>query len=77
MEPRSTSELDPDLDLDLDLDQTSSEEHLVRGWRAEQVRRLGVPPLMALAFADVVDWHDLASLVRRGCPPMLALEIVR
>jgi hypothetical protein len=32
---------------------------------------------MALAFADVVDWHDLAALVRRGCPPILALEIVR
>ena len=79
MEPRSTSELDPDidLDLDLDLDEPSSEELLVREWRAEQLRRLGLPPLMALAFADVVDWHDLASLVRRGCPPMLALEIVR
>jgi hypothetical protein len=77
MEPRSTSELDPDLDLDLDLDGTGSEEQLVREWRAEQLRQIGLPPLMALAFADVVDWHDLAALVRRGCPPILALEIVR
>jgi hypothetical protein len=77
MEPRSTSELDPDLDLDLKLDETSSEVKLVREWRAEQLRRIGLPPLMALAFADIVDWHDLAALVRHGCPPILALEIVR
>jgi class 3 adenylate cyclase len=72
MEPISTSELD----LELELDQ-STEERLVREWRAEQLRRLGLPRLMAYAFADIVDWHDLAALVRRGCPPILALDIVR
>jgi class 3 adenylate cyclase len=76
MERSSTSDLDLDLDLELDLEE-NSEERLVREWRAEQLRRLGLPPLMALAFADIVDWHDLAALVRRGCPPILALEIVR
>jgi class 3 adenylate cyclase len=72
MEPIPTSELD----LELDLDQ-NTDERLVREWRAEQLRRLGLPPLMALAFADIVDWHDFAALVRRGCPPILALDIVR
>jgi hypothetical protein len=25
----------------------------------------------------IVDWHALAGLIDRGCPPELALEIVR
>ena len=74
MEPISTFELE--LELDLELEQ-STDELRVREWRAEQLRRRGLPRLMAYAFADIVDWHDLAALVRRGCPPMLALEIVR
>jgi hypothetical protein len=53
------------------------EDELVREWREEQLRRLGVLPTLARAFADSVDWHDIASLVQRGCPPLLALEIVR
>jgi hypothetical protein len=28
-------------------------------------------------FADLVDWHAIADLVARGCPPTLALKIVR
>jgi hypothetical protein len=52
------------------------EDQLVRAWREEQLRRLGLLPVLAQAFADHVDWHDIATLVRRGCPPMLALEIV-
>jgi hypothetical protein len=27
--------------------------------------------------ASHVDWHQVAGLVRRGCPPALALRIVR
>jgi len=38
---------------------------------------LGLPRALADAFANLVDWHELAGLVGRGCPPMLALEIVR
>ena len=30
----------------------------------------------AEAVADHVDWHQVAALVRRGCPPRLALHIV-
>ena len=53
------------------------EELLVHGWRAEQLVRIGLPSTLAEAFADLVDWHALADLVESGCPPRLALEIVR
>jgi hypothetical protein len=33
--------------------------------------------MIASAVASVVDWHEIARLVERGCPPELALEIVR
>ena len=73
MEPIMT----PDLDLEHAGDDWNAEEVLVQEWRAEQLWRLGVPRALADAFANFVDWHELAALVGRGCPPMLALEIVR
>jgi hypothetical protein len=53
------------------------EAAVVRAWRAEQLRRLGVPSILAEAFVDEVDWHALSALIERGCPVGLALEIVR
>jgi hypothetical protein len=50
---------------------------LVHEWRATQLTRLGIPWSLAQAVADHVDWHQVAKLVRRGCPPRLALQIVR
>jgi hypothetical protein len=55
----------------------TEEEVLVWEWRAEQLERLGLSRLIAEAFAHTVDWHEMARLVGRGCPPRLALEIVR
>jgi hypothetical protein len=52
-------------------------EMLVHQWRAEQIERLGITRLVAEAAAELVDWHELARLVHRGCTPALALEIVR
>ena len=49
----------------------------VHEWRAGQLTRLGIPWSLAEAVADHVDWHQVASLVQRGCPPRLALAIVR
>jgi hypothetical protein len=63
--------------IELDLEERSDEDELVNAWRAEQLGRLGLPQLIAERFADLVDWHELAALVARGCPPLLALEIVR
>jgi hypothetical protein len=58
-------------------DQDDDEDVLVHEWRAEQLRRLGVRRTFADAFAGLVDWHEIADLVARGCSPELALEIVR
>ena len=70
--------MEPTLLLDSDLESEPPDERLlVHAWRAEQLRHLGVPPTLAEAFADRVDWHALAELVARGCAPVLALEIVR
>jgi hypothetical protein len=55
----------------------ADERLLVGAWHAEQLRFLGLPPAVAEAFAGLVDWHDVAALVGRGCPPELALEIAR
>jgi hypothetical protein len=55
----------------------NDEEIVVHEWRAEQLRRLGVPRTLAEAFAGEVDWHDVAALIARGCTPELAIEIVR
>ena len=55
-----------------------SELHVhVHRWRASQLRRLGIPAPLAEVYADRLDWHRIARLVQRGCPPWLALRIVR
>jgi hypothetical protein len=54
-----------------------SEEVRVHAWRAEQLRKLGLSTIIADAVADLVDWHEVAPLVEKGCPPALALEIAR
>ena len=38
--------------------------------------RLGLPWTVAEAAAGHVDWHQMAALVQRGCPPWLALRIL-
>jgi hypothetical protein len=55
----------------------NDEEVLVHEWRIEQLLSLGLTAKLAETFAGVVDWHDIAALVERGCTPELALEIVR
>jgi len=52
------------------------DERLVHDWRAGQLTRLGIPGSLAEAVADRVDWHQIAALIRRGCPPRLALRII-
>ena len=49
----------------------------VRNWRTEQLVRLGIPASLAEAAAGDIDWHQVAALVHRGCPPGLALQIVQ
>jgi hypothetical protein len=49
----------------------------VHEWRVARLARLGVPWAVADAAAGQVDWHQMAALVQRGCPPWLALRILR
>jgi hypothetical protein len=53
------------------------EEQRVREWRISRLEHLGVSNLTAAMFATLVDWHEIAALVQRGCSPDLAVEIVR
>jgi hypothetical protein len=50
---------------------------LVHEWRVARLTGLGIPWGLAQAAAEHVDWHQVATVVRRGCPPRLALRIVR
>ena len=52
------------------------DESPVHSWRVSQLERLGVPGPLAEIYADRIDWHQIARLVRRGCPAGLALRIV-
>ena len=54
-----------------------SEEVRVHAWHVEQLGNLGLSTFVAEAAADFVDWHEIAPLVDKGCPPELALEIAR
>ena len=54
----------------------ADEELLVHNWRVGRLTRLGVPGSLAEVYADRLDWHQVARLVQRGCPPWLALRIV-
>jgi hypothetical protein len=51
-------------------------EPSVHQWRTSQLRRLGIPAPLAEVYAGRIDWHQIARLVQRGCPPRLALRIV-
>lgn len=58
-------------------DAVSSERQLEHAWRVSRLTSQGIPGPLAEAYADRLDWHQIARLVRRGCPPLLALRIVR
>ena len=58
-------------------DAISRDDMLVHNWRVSQLTRLGISGPLAEIYADRVDWHQIARLVQRGCPPQLALRIVR
>ena len=53
------------------------EKLLVHNWRVARLTQLGVPGPLAEVDADHLDWHQVARLVQHGCPPQLALRIVR
>jgi hypothetical protein len=70
--------MEPMLISDAELVEDATDEGLlIHSWRVEQLQRLGLGRIFAEAFADLVDWHEVADLVAGGCPPELAVEIAR
>jgi hypothetical protein len=49
----------------------------VHAWRVGRLTSLGVAWPTAEAVADRVDWHEVARLVKLGCPAALALAIIQ
>ncbi len=49
----------------------------MHNWRVARLTGLGIPGALAEVDADHLDWHQVARLVQRGCPPRLALRIAR
>ena len=58
------------------LDDTE-EERIIR-WRIEALTRAGYdwPASMMIAVRSDIDLHHASDLLRRGCPPDVALEIL-
>ena len=52
------------------------DQDAVHDWRVSQLTRLGIPGTLAEVYADRIDWHQIARLIRGGCPARLALRIV-
>jgi hypothetical protein len=68
--------MEPILLSDEELTNGSTDEELrTYAWSAEQLQLLGLSRTIAWTFAGLVDWHEVAALVARGCSPELALEI--
>jgi len=57
-------------------DDIGHDEPSVHNWRVSQLKRLGLPGSLVEVYADRVDWHQIARLVKHGCPPQLALRII-
>ncbi|HYK70326.1 MAG TPA: hypothetical protein VEV45_20440 [Streptosporangiaceae bacterium] len=55
---------------------TAAKPDVLHAWRVSQLIRLGLASPVADAIADRVDWHEVAELVRRGCPASLAVTII-
>jgi hypothetical protein len=69
-------EMEPHVISAEELEHGDREARVVHRWRIEQLKRLGLPYVLADLLADRLDWHALEDLVERGCPLHLALEIV-
>jgi hypothetical protein len=52
------------------------DQEAVHDWRVSQLTRMGIPGTLAEVYADGIDWHQIARLIRGGCPARLALRIV-
>ncbi|MGQ0433449.1 MAG: hypothetical protein ACT452_13685 [Microthrixaceae bacterium] len=58
--------------------EVETEDERVFAWRFESLLRAGYPERLAhkLALRPQIDLHRAVALVRRGCPPETAAEIL-
>jgi hypothetical protein len=61
-----------------DIIEIETESERVERWRTAELMRVGFPgdDAVALAVRTDVDLHEAIELVRRGCPPALAVRIL-
>ncbi len=61
-----------------DIIEIESESERVERWRTAELMRVGFAgdDAVALAVRTEVDLHEAIELVRRGCPPELAVRIL-
>jgi hypothetical protein len=61
-----------------ELTKGETERERIERWRAAELERAGFEPAAAslLACRADVDLHHAIDLLRRGCPPQLALDIL-
>jgi hypothetical protein len=61
-----------------EIEVVETELERVERWRTSELLRVGFPgdDAVALAARMDVDLHDAIELVRRGCPPELAIRIL-
>jgi hypothetical protein len=61
-----------------ELTKQETEKERIERWRADELVRAGFEPAAAslLAGRADVDLHYAADLLRRGCPPEVALDIL-
>ena len=61
-----------------ELTQKETEQERIQRWRAAELERAGYEPTAASMLADRhdVDLHYAIDLVRSGCDPELALQIL-
>ena len=62
-----------------ELNPVETETEKVERWRAEALEKVGYDLISAreLAVRPDIDLHRAIELVEAGCPPALALEILR
>jgi hypothetical protein len=61
-----------------DIDTVETETERVERWRTAELMRVGFPgdDAVALAARTDVDLHEAIELIKRGCPPELAVRIL-
>jgi hypothetical protein len=60
-----------------ELDEETSDLDRETAWRRQCLIELRVDAALACDYANDVDYREVARLIRQGCPPDLAVNIVR